>query len=147
MIGGKAYRIADVKCIDEFVVRVRWVDNKSSNIDLRESVFRLKGLWPLRNPRKFALATRVEGGHSVVWPGDLAMGADRLWEMALGQNGHADAVEFSRWRWKHGLSLSAAAGALGLSRRQIAYYASGERPVPRTVLLACKGWEAEKHAA
>jgi predicted transcriptional regulator len=42
-------------------------------------------------------------------------------------------------RWRHGLSLSNAAEALGLSRRQVADYASGERPVPRTVLLACKG--------
>lgn len=35
----------------------------------------------------------------------------------------------------------------GLSRRQVAYYASGERPVPRTVLLVCKGWEAERQDA
>jgi transcriptional regulator with XRE-family HTH domain len=42
------------------------------------------------------------------------------------------ALEFIRWRWRHGLSLSDAAEALGLSRRQVAYYASGERPVPRT---------------
>jgi transcriptional regulator with XRE-family HTH domain len=55
-------------------------------------------------------------------------------------------VDFIRWRWKHGLSLSAAAEALGLSRRQVAYYASGEHEVPRTVLLACKGWEAEQLA-
>ena len=68
------------------------------------------------------------------------MGADRLWEMTLEQNGHLDSLEFIRWRWRHGLSLSDAAEALGLSRRQVAYYASGERPVPRTVLLACKGW-------
>jgi transcriptional regulator with XRE-family HTH domain len=47
----------------------------------------------------------------------------------------------------YGLSLSQAAEALGLSRRQVAYYASGEHPVPRTVLLACKGWEAERQAA
>jgi hypothetical protein len=71
----------------------------------------------------------------------------RLLEMALEQNGRADAVEFIRWRWKHGLSLNDAAKALGLSRRQVAYYASGEHVVPRTVLLACKGWEVEQQAA
>jgi predicted transcriptional regulator len=64
--------------------------------------------------------------------------------MSLEQNGRADAVEFIRWRWKHGLSLTSAAEALGLSRRQVAYYVSGEQTVPRTVLLACKGWEAEQ---
>jgi len=51
---------------------------------------------------------------------------------------------FLRWRWKHGLSLTAAADALGLSRRTIAYYVSGEQEVPRTVLLALKGWEQEE---
>ncbi len=55
-----------------------------------------------------------------------------------------DAVEFLRWRWRYGLSLSQAAEALGISRRQLAYYASGKHVVPRTVLLACKGWEAEQ---
>jgi len=30
---------------------------------------------------------------------------------------------------------------------QVAYYASGEHVVPRTVLLACKGWEVERQAA
>jgi len=72
------------------------------------------------------------------------MRAGRLWEMALGQNGHADAAEFIRWRWQHGLSLTAAAEALGLSRRTVAYYLSGEQVVPRIVLLALKGWEQEE---
>ena len=61
--------------------------------------------------------------------------------------GRTDAAEFIRWRARHGLSLTAAAQALGLSRRLIAYYASGERAVPRTVLLACKGWELEQQTA
>jgi hypothetical protein len=43
--------------------------------------------------------------------------------------------------------LKEAAEALGLSRRQVAYYASGEHEVPRTVLLACKGWEVERQVA
>jgi hypothetical protein len=76
-----------------------------------------------------------------MWPGDLDVGADRLYELALEQNGHADAAEFIRWRWKHGLSLQGAADELGLSRRQVAYYASGEREVPRYILLALRGWE------
>ena len=34
-----------------------------------------------------------------------------------------------------------AALALGVSRRTLAYYRSGAKPVPRTVALACLGWE------
>ncbi len=55
--------------------------------------------------------------------------------------GHADARTFLEWRARHGLSLSKAAEALGLSRRMVAYYSSGEKPVPKAVLLACRGWE------
>jgi hypothetical protein len=143
----KAIRIASVKHAGEYKLRLRWVSGKTMVVDLSEPVHRLKGLRPLRDQAVFARAAKGEGGHSIMWPDEIDMGADRLWEMSLEQNGHLDAVEFIRWRWRYGLSLSDAAEALGLSRRQVAYYASGERAVPRTVLLACKGWEAEKHSA
>jgi uncharacterized protein len=86
---------------------------------------------PLRDTAAFALGGVGEGGHSVVWPGEIDMGAARLLEMALELNGRPDAVEFIRWRSKHGLSLREAAEALGLSQRQVAYYASGGHEVPR----------------
>lgn len=143
----KAIRIASVKHAGQYQLRLRWVSGKTMVVDLSEPVQRLKGLRPLRNASVFAHAAKGQGGHAVVWPGEVDMGAARLWEMSLEQNGHLDALEFIRWRWRHGLSLSDAATALGLSRRQVAYYASGERAVPRTVLLACKGWEAERNSA
>jgi hypothetical protein len=139
----KAVRISSVKYADEYSLRLRWVNGKTMSVDLQEPVNRLKGMRPLRNKAVFAQASKGEGGHSVVWPGDIDMGADRLWEMTLEQNGRMDAVEFIRWRSRHGLSLTEAAEALDLSRRQVAYYASGDRPVPRYVLLALKGWEVE----
>jgi transcriptional regulator with XRE-family HTH domain len=52
-----------------------------------------------------------------------------------------DTDVFRAWRTRHGLSLTAAAEALSLSRRMVAYYCSGDKPVPRNILLACKGWE------
>ena len=140
-----AIRIANVKYAGTGLrLIVRWTNNKEMTVNLEEPVYRLKGLRPLRTQAVFARAGVGEDGCSVVWPGDIDMGADRLWEMALEQNGHADAAEFIRWRWKHGLSLTAAAEALGLSRRTVAYYVSGEQEVPRTVLLALKGWEQEE---
>jgi hypothetical protein len=147
MSENNAIRIANVKHTGDYTLRLRWANDKALTVDLREPVFRLKGLRPLRDTAMFARAQIGEGGHSVIWPGEIDMGAGRLLEMALEQNGRADAVEFIRWRWKHGLSLTGAAEALGLSRRQVAYYASGEHEVPRTVLLACKGWEAERRTA
>ena len=139
-------RIISVKPVSEHTLLLRWASGKELPVDLREPIFRLKGLRTLRDRAIFARAGAGEGGHSIVWPGNIDMGADRLWEMSLEQSGRSDAVEFIRWRWRHGLSLTDAAEALGLSRRQVAYYVSGEHEVPRTVLLACKGWEAEHHA-
>ena len=145
MSEANAIRIAHVKYAGTGLrLIVRWTNNQEMTVNLEEPVSRLKGLRPLRTQAVFARAAVGEDGYSVTWPGDIDMGADRLWEMALEQNGHADAAEFIRWRWKHGLSLTAAAEALGLSRRTVAYYVSGEQEVPRTVLLALKGWEQEE---
>jgi predicted transcriptional regulator len=55
--------------------------------------------------------------------------------------------DFRAWRERQGLSLTGAAQALGLSRRMVAYYESGERIIPKTVMLACKGVEWERRQA
>ncbi|MFT3804719.1 MAG: helix-turn-helix transcriptional regulator [Burkholderiaceae bacterium] len=59
----------------------------------------------------------------------------------LSATGHGDVRTFLEWRLRHALSLSKAADALGVSRRMIAYYSSGEKKVPKAILLACRGWE------
>jgi len=143
MSDNTAVRIASVEPKDNYTLQLKWQSGRRLPANLAEPIHRLKGLRPLRDPAMFARVEVGEGGHSVVWPGDLEFGAGRLWQLALEQNGRADAAEFINWRWRHGLSLSAAGDALGISRRQVAYYASGEEPVPRYILLACKGWEAQ----
>lgn len=144
MSESKPVRITGVKPVRDYVVAISFMKGKTFKVDLRDFVQRLKGLRPLRDPEVFARADVGEGGFSIVWPGDLDVGADRLYEMALQQNGRADAAAFIRWRWRNKLSLSRAAESLGVSRRMVAYYESGEREVPRTVLLALKGWEVER---
>ena len=81
-------------------------------------------------------------GHSLVWADGTEIGADRLWLDTLDALGRGDARNFLEWRLANGLSLAKAAEALGLARRTVAYYSNGDRPVPKTVLLACKGWDA-----
>lgn len=145
---GKLPRLASVKAAGAQSVALRFLDSeKAFTVDLRSIVSRYKRLRALQDPKLFARVALGEGGHSIEWSGELDLGADTLWELALEQSGRADAAQFIRWRWKHGLSLTRAAEALGISRRMVAYYASGEQEVPRTVLLALKGWEAEQEAA
>ncbi len=43
-----------------------------------------------------------------------------------------------------GFTAEQAADALGLSRRMVAYYRSGEQKVPRVVELACRYLETRK---
>ena len=54
---------------------------------------------------------------------------------------YADGEQFWNWMARNDLTLDKAAVALGVSRRMLAYYRSGLKPVPRTVALACLGWE------
>lgn len=56
----------------------------------------------------------------------------------------ARSAAFRAWRRRHKLSLTRAAEAIGMSRRMVAYYEKGEKPVPQSVLLACQGWEAAR---
>ena len=51
------------------------------------------------------------------------------------------AEEITDWMRRNGLTQTAAAEALGISRRMLLYYLTGEKPVPRTVALACLGWK------
>ena len=66
--------------------------------------------------------------------------------LRLAATGHRDTRDFLEWRLRHGLSLTKTAEALGLSRRMVAYYSNGEKPVPKPILLACKGWEVSNAA-
>lgn len=88
-----------------------------------------------------------EWGHGLDWPGGLDMGADRLYQMCREQAGLFSPSAFDGWIKKNRLSLTTAADALGMTRRMIAHYRSGSRPIPKTVQLACIGWESLKKAA
>ncbi len=134
---GKVHRITSVKSAGDRAVRLRFDSGKTYTVDLRVLVRHSRGLKALRGASLFARVALGEGGHSIAWPGDLDLGADTLWELALEQNGRTDAVEFIRWRWRNGLSLTNAAEALGLSRRQVA-----TTPVASTRFHAPYCWPA-----
>jgi hypothetical protein len=127
-------------------VRLVWSDGTVAELDL--------AAWPddpafaaLRDPANFASLKIGDWGHSLVWASGAEVGADMLWLETLSATGHDDVRSFLEWRLRHGLSLSKAAEALGVSRRMVAYYSNGEKKVPRPILLACRGWEAGLHAA
>ena len=96
----------------------------------------------LANPDVFAhMQVDDWGGHGLNWPDGLDLGADTLYDLCRRQAGLPTAGEFNRWMERNGLSLATAAEALGMTRRMIAHYRTGSRPIPKVVGLACQGAE------
>ena len=113
-------------------------------VDLTDVARRLEAFAPLESRREFRRAAVIDFGWAVEWPCGASLDSDRLLEMSLEQGGQAANVDFRRWQDRHRLSLTDAATAIGLTRRTVSQYRTGARSVPRTVTLACKGWELEQ---
>jgi hypothetical protein len=142
-----AYRIAAVAALPNARLRVEYVGGNVVEVDLAPLIARSRAMRRLADPERFAAVRVGDYGWSAYWDDDAEMSSDRLMEMALEQQGRSDAVEFRRWQERNGLSLNAAAEAIGLTRRTVSRYRTGAARVPRTVTLACKGWEAERGRA
>lgn len=144
----KRPRLRAVQPLPEYGLRLTFVDGSVHTVSLADGFDRYPGLRPLRDPAAFAKAVLIEGeGWTVEWPElDIQIGADTLWLDAQAQNApDENSRVFAQWRARNGLSLAAAARALGMTPRTMSAYGTGARPVPRYVALACKGWEAEHH--
>lgn len=133
--------ITAVEAIGAASVRLAWSDGTIVDLDLSSVLIGRAFLAVRGDPAAFAAVAVGDWGHSLAWPSGVDLGADRLWLETLAATGHGDARAFLEWRLRHGLSLSKAAEALGISRRMVAYYSNGEKKVPKPVLLACRGWE------
>jgi DNA-binding XRE family transcriptional regulator len=137
-------RLESVETGFDKAVTVTYTDGRKVRVDLSDIIQNLDIFSPLDDPIKFATATVTDFGWSLEWDCGASLDSDRVLEMALEQSGMMENVKFRRWQETYGLSLSDAAQAIGVTRRTVSQYRSGKRPVPRTIALACKGWEAEQ---
>lgn len=142
-ITDKSRTIAAVRATGPASLHLDWSDGTDVELDLSAAV-EDRAFAALRDAEAFAQVEVGDWGHSLSWPCGAEMGADMLWLETLSATGHGDARAFLAWRMRHGLSLSKAADALGISRRMVAYYSNGEKTVPKPILLACRGWEVSK---
>jgi DNA-binding transcriptional regulator YiaG len=124
-------------------LRVRWDNGEESLIDVSGLIDSFRIYAPLReSPEMFGQVRLGEYGTDVVWSDEIDMSADALWRLAQEQAGATmTADEFRHWRERKAYTLDAAAKALGLSRRMVAYYEQGDRPIPRVVALATRALE------
>lgn len=137
-------RLQSVSIEAGMVLAATYSGGNTIRVDLTDVVQRLEVFAPLESRREFRRAAVVDFGWGVEWPCGASLDSDRLLEMALEQQGQVANVNFRRWQDRHQLSLTDAAKAIGLTRRTVSQYRTGARPVPRTVTLACKGWEMEQ---
>ena len=128
-------------------LRIRWDKGEESLVDVSGMIERFRVYAPLRrSPEMFGQVKVGEYGTDVVWPQgvkqEIDMSADTLWRLAREQAGITmTADDFRHWRERKAYTLDAAAKALGISRRMVAYYEKGNRAIPRVVALATRGLE------
>ncbi|WP_295541160.1 DUF2442 domain-containing protein [uncultured Pseudacidovorax sp.] len=128
---------------DGRTLHLEFADGAAFTVDLQPVIRRHSSLRPLADAATFRRAKLGPWGATVTWGADeLELAADNLRARAVEQAGGVSHERIIEWMSRHGMTLESAADALGLSRRMLAYYRSGEREIPRTVDLACTGWDA-----
>lgn len=135
--------LRSIRVLNLYRVEVVWKDGRRAEIDLAPHILRYGLYRPLRdNPVAFGKAKVVDDGVAIAWPdADIDISADAI--AALERSQTMTAAAFREHLKRFGLSFDAAAATFDISRRQIAYYAAGAKPVPRHVVLALRGFEAE----
>ncbi len=140
-------RLGAVRAIDGNSVQVDWVEGaragRSETVDLLPLIDAFKFYEPLRkNAALFASAHLIEDGNAIAWGDDDAIdmpatSIERLAAEAM------SAEDFAAFLERNRLTHRGAASALGRSRRQIEYYLT-TGAIPRTIALACFGYEARR---
>ncbi len=132
-------------CADRapFALRARWRGGEESVVDVSGPISTFRIFAPLRNaPDLFGKVRVGEDGTDIAWTDEIDMSAEMLWRLAREQSGATMSPEaFRRWRERKAYTLEKAARELGLSRRTIAYYEQGSKPIPRVVALATRALE------
>jgi hypothetical protein len=145
-VGEPMPRIASVQPAGELSVSVTWGAGiragRTDVVDLAPVIMTLRFYAPLREDLSlFASVTVIEDGTALSWDGGridmAATTVERLGRETMSSE------DFRTFLLRNKLTLDAAAASLGISRRQVAYYARG-KPVPRLVALACAGYEATR---
>jgi DNA-binding transcriptional regulator YiaG len=126
-----------------FTLLVRWDRGEPSRVDVSGIIKSFRIYEPLqRSPDLFRRVRVGEYGTDIVWTDAIDMSADTLWRLAQEQSGATlSPDDFKHWRQRKAYTLDTAAAALGISRRMVAYYEQGKKPIPRVVALATRALE------
>ncbi len=137
-------RIKSVKADDRpLTLHVRWTTGEESHVDVAAMIGAYRRYEPLRrSPDMFRDVRLGDLGTDIVWTDDIDMAADTVWRLVQEQAGATLSPDaFRQWRERNKYTLDTAAAALGISRRMVAYYEQGRKPIPRVVALATRALE------
>lgn len=144
MASMKRPRLKAVKPMPGASLALTFINDQSFVVDMSNDIDTLPGLQPLRNEHAFGQAEIGDDGWTVEWAElDIQIGADTLYLDAQAQAATDENTKiFIGWRARTGLPLALAAEALGVSPRSITRYSNARETTPRTLALACLGWDA-----
>ncbi|WP_024643301.1 DUF2442 domain-containing protein [Pseudomonas syringae] len=140
----KRPRIKDAQALAGHRLALTFINDQHYVLDMSADVQAFPGLQPLQAEDAFAQAQVGDDGWTVEWPElDIQIGADTLYLDAQAQAATDENTRiFIGWRARTGLPLAQAAQALGVSPRSITRYSNSREATPRTLALACLGWDA-----
>ncbi len=136
------FNINHVEVCAPYCLRITFGDGVVMDVDLAGIIQRYPVLSPLKDEALFARAHVGEWSIGVDWiSGEIDLAGDNLRAEAIEQSGGISHERIWDWMHRNKLTLDGAAAALGISRRMVAYYRNGEKPIPKHIWLACLGWE------
>jgi Protein of unknown function (DUF2442) len=130
-------------------LRIQWDNGDRTIVDVSGLIESFRVYAPLRKSLDLFRRVRVgEHGTDIVWSDEIDIAADTLWRLAQEQSGATMTADaFRSWRHRKAYTLDDAAKALGISRRMVAYYDQGDKPIPRVVALAARALELSEAGA
>ena len=141
------FRLLRVRALENCRLNLAYADGMDCDVDLSGWIDSTSCLKPLQEQGFFATARVSEFGRAIEFGnGEIDLAADNLRNLAVEQSGGIGHERIWNWMHTNNLTLDGAAEVLGISRRMLAYYRNGEKPIPRHIWLACVGWETlHKH--
>lgn len=136
-------KLTAVAPLAPYRLRTTWSTGEVLEVDVGEILRKIPALAPILDPEVFARAHIAEWGGGIEWF-DTEFGEDNIYAWAKEQSGEVSHQMFGDWMHRNALSLTTAAEALGISRRMVSYYRTAHKAIPRSIWLACLGWEVTR---
>ena len=136
-------KLTAVEALAPYRLRTTWSTGEVLEVDVGDILRKIPALTTVLDAEVFGRVHIAEWGGSIEWF-DTEFGEDNVYAWAKVQAGEVSHEMFGDWMHRNDLSLTTAAEALGISRRMVSYYRTAHKAIPRSIWLACLGWEATR---